>query len=65
MNIRIATDPDRNDVQSVYRCAFPEGESESVARIALDLLAKKTTPQTISLVAETDGAIVGHIAFSP
>ena len=65
MNIRIATNLDRDDVQRVYRCAFPEGEIESVARIALDLLAEKTTPQTISLAAETDGAIVGHVAFSP
>jgi len=26
---------------------------------------KKTNPETISLVAEADGAVVGHIAFSP
>jgi len=65
MNIRIATNQDRHDVQKVHLCAFPEGESDIVSKLAIDLLSEKTTPQTISLVAETDGAIVGHIAFSP
>jgi putative acetyltransferase len=65
MNIRIATNQDRDDVQRVHLCAFPEGEREIVSKLAIDLLSEKTTPQTISLVAETDGAIVGHIAFSP
>ena len=64
-NIRIATNQDRDDVQSVHLCAFPEGESEIVSKLAIDLLFEKTTPQTISLVAETDGAVVGHVAFSP
>ena len=65
MNIRLATNQDSDDVQRVHLCAFPEGESESVSKLAIDLLSEKTTPQTISLVAETEGAIVGHIAFSP
>ncbi len=65
MNIRIATNQDREDVQRVHLYAFPEGESEIVSKLAFDLFSEKTTPQTISLVAEIDGAIVGHIAFSP
>jgi len=65
MNIRIATNQDRDDVQRVHLCAFPEGENEIVSKLAMDLLSEKTTPQTISLVAAADGAIVGHIAFSP
>jgi putative acetyltransferase len=65
MNIRIATNQDRDDVQRVHLCAFHEGESEIVSKLAINLLSEKTTPQTISLVAETDGAIVGHVAFSP
>ena len=65
MNIRIATNRDREDVQTVHLCAFPEGESEIVSKLATDLLSVKSTPQTISSVAETDGVIVGHIAFSP
>lgn len=65
MNIRIATTQDRDDIQKVYLCAFPENESGIVSRLAVDLLFERTMPQTISLVAETDGALVGHIAFSP
>lgn len=65
MNIRIATNQDRDYIQRVHLCAFPEGEGEIVSELAMDLLSEKTTPQIISLVAETDGFIVGHIAFSP
>ena len=49
----------------MHRCAFPQGEGEIVAKLAIDLLGAHTTPQTFSFVAETDGALVGHIAFSP
>lgn len=45
--------------------AFSEGEREIVAKLAIDLLSEDTTPQTISLIAEIDGIIVGHTAFSP
>jgi putative acetyltransferase len=65
MNIRIATNQDRDDVQRVYVSAFPGCESEIVSKLAIDLLSKKTTPQTISLVAETDAAVIGHVSFSP
>lgn len=65
MNIRIATIHDSVDVQRVYLYAFPKGEGEIVSKLSIDLLSEQTTPQTISLVAETDGIIVGHIAFSP
>ncbi len=45
--------------------AFPKDESEIVAKIAIELLSENTTPQTISLIAETDHSVVGHVAFSP
>ena len=65
MSIRIATGLDRDDVRDVHLCAFPEGEREIVSKLAINLLSERTTPQTISLVAETEGAVVGHVAFSP
>jgi len=65
MHIRIATSLDRDDVRSVHLSTFPEGEGEIVSKLAVNLLSEATTPQTISLVAETDGAVVGHVAFSP
>ena len=43
----------------------PEGEREIVATLAVNLLSEDTTPPTLSYVAETEGAVVGHVAFSP
>lgn len=65
MHIRVATGLDRDDVRRVHLSAFPEGEREIVADLAVSLLAENTTPPVISLVAEADGAVVGHVAFSP
>jgi putative acetyltransferase len=65
MRIRTATGLDRDDVREVHLCAFPEGEREMVSNLAVNLLAEETTPHTMSLVAETEGDIVGHVAFSP
>jgi len=65
MSIRIATNLDRDDVRDVHLCAFPEGEREIVSKLAVNLLSERTIPQTISLVAESEGAVVGHVAFSP
>ena len=45
--------------------AFPEGEGQMISAVAMNLLGEETTPETISLVAEADGAVVGHVAFSP
>ena len=65
MHIRTATSLDRNDILKTYLCTFPEGEKDTISKIANDLLFENTTPQTISLVAENDNAVVGHVAFSP
>jgi len=46
-------------------CAFPEGEKQIVSTLAVNLLSEETSPKTISLIAEADGAVVGHVAFSP
>jgi len=63
--IRVATGLDRNDVREIHLCAFPEGEKQIVSTLAVNLLNEETSQKTISLVAEADGAVVGHIAFSP
>ncbi len=63
--IRVATSLDRDDVREIHLCAFPEGEKQIVSTLAVNLLSEETSPKTISLLAEADGAVVGHIAFSP
>jgi len=65
MNIRVATNQDSDNIQRLYLSAFPEGEREIVSKLAIDLLSENTTPQTISLVAIIEGAVIGHAAFSP
>jgi putative acetyltransferase len=65
MFIRVATSSDRDDIHRVYWSAFPEEEKEIVSKLAVNLLSEKTIPHTISLVAEAEGIVVGHAAFSP
>ena len=65
MPIRIATGDDRDHIGRLYLSAFPESERDIVAGLAVDLLVQETDPPTISLVAESDGTLVGHGAFSP
>lgn len=62
---RHATRHDCNAISDVYLSAFPESERELIATLAIDLLNEETKPETISLVDEIDGEIVGHVAFSP
>ncbi len=45
MNIRAATIQDRDDVQRIHLCAFPEGENTIVSKLAIDLLSEKTKPK--------------------
>lgn len=65
MHIRPAAFLDLTSVRSLYLSAFPEEERQSVASLAVDLLAEKSVPETFSLVAEVDGMVVGHVSFSP
>ena len=65
MNIRVATSLDRGSIHSVHWSAFAENERDLVSKLAVDLLSENTTPQVISLVAESEGIVVGHAAFSP
>jgi putative acetyltransferase len=64
-SIREATKLDRESIREVHSCAFSEDEKRIVAALAVNLLGEETTPETIALVAEIDGEVVGHIAFSP
>ena len=65
MEIRIANQADRDAVRNIHLSAFPEGERNLISNLAVELLSQGTTPSTLSLVAESDGDVVGHVAFSP
>ncbi|MGD1898769.1 MAG: GNAT family N-acetyltransferase [Phormidesmis sp.] len=65
MNVRTATHLDRDAIHHIHWSAFAAEERDLVAKLAVDLLSEKTSPSVISLVAESEGLIVGHVAFSP
>ncbi|MGI9244850.1 MAG: GNAT family N-acetyltransferase [Verrucomicrobiales bacterium] len=65
MQIRAATGEDADGIRGIYLSAFPDSESMVVAELAVDLLAEDSTPPTLSLLAESDGSMLGHVAFSP
>ena len=54
-----------DSIDNVHFSAFSEQERETVRKLAIDLLHEKTQPQILSLVAESDSLVVGHVAFSP
>ncbi len=58
--IRTETSQDYPAVEEINRAAFSgPGEAELVNRL------RKTCPTAVSLVAEQDGQVCGHIFFSP
>ena len=65
MKIRDANHDDAEAIKRVHRSAFPAEESEPIAALASGLLEEASTPATVNLVAEEQGEVVGHVAFSP
>ncbi|WP_322570591.1 N-acetyltransferase [Rhodohalobacter sp.] len=66
MNIRQSTPKDNPAIRNLHLSAFPKEEREVVAKLAADLISEPTEPETLSLVAETDGGdLAGHVVFSP
>lgn len=65
LSTREATLHDRNAIRSIYYAAFDKKEKDCVAKLAIDLLNLKTSPNTFSLVAERDHKLIGHIGLSP
>ena len=65
MKIRTAIKNDADAVRCVHLAAFPEGERDLISEVAVELLSEPASPPVLSLVAEVDDTIIGHIAFSP
>ena len=62
VSIRTADYQDYDAITALYLRSFSETESNLVEKLATELLIESTA---ISLVAEKDKQIMGHIAFSP
>lgn len=65
ISIRKATNLDLDNIREVHLHAFDREEKDLVATLASNLLREETIPETMALVAEIEGEVVGHIAFSP
>jgi putative acetyltransferase len=62
----IAPDPaDGGRINALHLKAFDPGEREVVAALARALLEEESDPRVLHLVAQSDGGLVGHVAFSP
>ncbi len=61
---RVAIPGDIPAIHKVHLHAFDESERERVAQLACDLTQALDDSTLLALVAEVDGAIVGHIAFT-
>ncbi|KAL3779556.1 hypothetical protein HJC23_009608 [Cyclotella cryptica] len=65
-DLREATTQDIDAIEKVYKSAFPEEESESVTKLAVQLLKdNETSPKIYSFVALLKNTVVGHVSFSP
>ena len=64
MNIRQAKDSDRAAIGAVHMSAFGEKEGQEVVGLVCGLLDDETAKPLLSLVAEMEGRIVGHVLFS-
>jgi putative acetyltransferase len=62
MSIRIEQSPDHDAVGSLHRAAFGGDHGGTVAELVAAL--RQDDPETLSLVFEEAGEIVGHIMFS-
>ncbi len=63
MNIRESLTSDLESIRNLHLEAFGEEEGETVSKLALDLAGGSSS--ILSLVAVEEGAVIGHVVFSP
>ena len=64
VKIRIATEQDRDAILAVHMNAFGEGEGPVIAKLVDEMLDDASGEPMLSLVAETDDGLVGHLLFT-
>jgi len=65
MLVRNATTFDSEAMRNVYRSAFDASESDITAELAISLLSESADEEIISLLAQRDDQVLGHVCFSP
>jgi putative acetyltransferase len=64
VNIRPSVDPDSAGIDRVLLSAFGDPEGPEIVALVLGLLGDATARPVLSLVAEIDETIVGHVLFT-
>lgn len=64
MTIRLSNDADREAINDVQISAFGDEEGPVIAELVEGLLDDRTARPLLSLVAEQDGQLVGHVLFT-
>ena len=64
MRIRRSTESDRSAIGDIHTNAFGREQGQEISILVHDLLDDDTAKPLLSLVAETDGRLAGHILFT-
>ena len=64
MKIRRSTDSDCIAIDSIHRSAFGQEQGQEIVELVNDLLDDETAKPLLSLVAESEGKLLGHILFT-
>ena len=64
VHIRISRDQDRDSILAVHRSAFGDDEGLVIARLVEEMLDDPSGEPILSLVAELDNELVGHVLFT-
>ncbi|MGB7328859.1 MAG: N-acetyltransferase [Rubripirellula sp.] len=64
MKIREATEQDRDAIFSVHMNAFGEDEGLGIVKLVDEMLDDVSGEPMLSLVAETDDGLIGHLLFT-
>ena len=64
LKIRQATEFDRTAIDAIHMSAFGQSQGQEIAELVNSLLDDETAKPLLSLVAKTNGKLVGHILFT-
>ena len=65
ITLRATNESDSDAIREVHTNAFSPEEQNEVAALAIELMRVRASTPVLSLVAEFEGEVVGHIVFSP
>ena len=65
ITLRATNESDSDAIREVHTNAFSPEEQNEVAALAIELMRVRASTPVLSLVAEFEGEMVGHIVFSP